>query len=176
MKNEPGVQAESQQGPVGKQNLKARDIIGIVMGVPILLAGLWFAYSVLHGNLYQGLVGAILLFISTSLFIPSRLYELYEHERTRAIGLVALSLVIAVSVNCAFFVGFSLLAGPNDGALLALVVAATFLIAFVFVLLCTLVLLGKLRPKPAHKAIAITAGIAVGLLHVLPVYLVYLRE
>ncbi len=156
MTTEPGPQDQSQQGPTKKHYITEHDVIGIVMGVPVSLLGLHLVTWPYHRLLYL-VVGLTLQFISVGLFIPT---SHCERRITRAIGFVALSLVIAVSVNCAFFVGLSLLAGPNDGSLLALVVAATFLIAFVFVLLCTLVLLGKLRPKPAHAAIGIAAGIA----------------
>ncbi len=169
MRTGPVADVQSTGCLAKRHGLTKRDIIGIVLGVPVSLLGLHLVTWPYHRLLYL-VVGLTLQFISVGLFIPT---SHYERRITRAIGLVALSLVTAVSVNCAFFVGFSLLAGPNDGSLLALVVAATFLIAFVFVLLCTLVLLSKLRPKPAHAAFGTVIGIAVGALLAWLMYLLH---
>jgi hypothetical protein len=172
MTTQSRAEAQSQEGPAKRPYLTKRDIIGIVLGVPVSLLGLHLVTWPYHKLLYL-VVGLTLQFISVGLFIPT---SHYERKITRAIGLVALSLVIAGSVNCAFFVGFSLLAGPNDGSVLGLVVAATFLIASIFALSCTCVLVLKLKPKPAHAAVGITGGIAVGLVNALVVYLVYVQE
>jgi len=173
MTSEPRAGTQSHGRPAKRHLLTRRDIIGLVLGIPVFVAGFGFAYGVLHGNLYQWFVGAILLFISIGLFIPGRLYE---HEKSRAIGFVALCLAIAVSVNFAFLAGFALLAGPHDGSLLTLVAAAICLIASVYVLLCALVLLRRLRPMRNHLVIGAAAGAAAGALNILLMYLLNVLE
>jgi hypothetical protein len=159
------------------QNMKADNIIGnissVVLGVLVFLAGL----GALGGRLENGVVGGIALFVSVCLFIPSRVYE---QRVARPIGFLALILATAASVNCAAFCGYAVYGFLSDlhdeFALLVAAIGVGGLMAFVLALSCTCVMLFKLRPRPAHAAIGIATGIAVGLLHILLVYLVYFQD
>jgi hypothetical protein len=139
--------------------MKARDIAGIVIGVPVFLLGLYVGLGALHLGLYFGLVSATLLFVSVGLFIPSRRYE---HGIARAIGFVALSLATALTVGCVAGFGLNLhdsfheVAGDDATALLAIAVGC--LMAFVFSCLGTWVLQMKLNPRPAHSILAAVLG------------------
>jgi hypothetical protein len=143
------------------------NIIGIMVGVPVFLLGICALAGSLNSVL-NVLVGAILLLVSVGLFIPS---GLYDRGRTRAIGFVALSLATAVTVTCAAFFGWGvceILSDPPDEFglwVLGAMIWVGSLIASIFALSCTCVLVFKLRPRPAHAAIGIAAGIAVGVLN-----------
>jgi hypothetical protein len=166
---EAGAEAQLQGNPTEARRLAKWDIIGMVIGLPVFL----LAICALTG--LQGIwwVGATVLFVSVSLFIPSRLYD---HGRVRTIGSAAVSLAIAVSVNCAFVFGFgvcSFCSDPGDEYALGFLVmiGGGGLIAFAVALLCACVLLKKLRPSPIRAGITATAGIVLGLLNMLAVYL-----
>jgi len=149
--------------------MKARDIISIVMGAPIFLLGLSLALYGLHSLLSLG-AGVILLLISVGLIIPGKVYE---HRAARAIGFVALSLATAASVTCVVIIGIGVgiyyVSNSDPGAWWAwgvlVLIGGGGLLALILALLCTWVLLRKLRPKPAHAAVGIAAGIAVGALN-----------
>ena len=179
---EPGAGEKSPRYPTEKQHTKAWEIfgnvIGIVLGVPVFVAGLWLSTGALHGDYHFGLAGFILLLISIGLFIPSRLYD---HGRTRAIGFVALSLATAVTVYCAAFLGWlaynSLSDPPTPDEfgwwVLVVMIGVGYAIAFLYAISCTCVLLFKIKPRPAHAVVGIAAGIVVG---ALMSYLLFFRD
>jgi hypothetical protein len=185
MPTEPRVQAKSQRHPTEKHARAwevAGNVIGIVMGLPIFLAGTWSAHDALRGDSQMGLLAVILLPISISLLIPTRLYE---RGTARAFGFVALSLAAAVTVSLAFFLGwwtYELLSNPPNEYnmfglyLLAALMMVGILISSVFALSCTCVLVFKVKPNAAHAAVGITAGIAVGLLTAVLMYLLHFRH
>ena len=169
-----GPQEGFQRHPIEKQRTKAWEIfgnvIGIVMGVLVLLAGL----GALIGLPGVWWVGVIALFVSVCLFVPSRVYE---HRISRAVGLLVVILATAVSVDFAVFSGYcasGFLSDPLDEfALLAVMIGVGSLIASVFAVSCTCVLVFKVKPRPAHAAIGIAAGIALG---ALMSYLLYFQD
>jgi hypothetical protein len=171
---EPGAQEESPRYPTEKQHTKAwgifGNVIGIVMGVLVFLAGL----GALIGLPGVWWVGMIALFVSVCLFVPSRVYE---HRIVHAIGLLALILGTAVSVDFAVFSGycaFGFLSDLHDEfAGLVAVIGVGSLIISAFAVSCTCVLVFKVKPRPAHAAIGIAAGIALG---ALMSYLLYFQD
>ena len=174
---EPGAGEESPRYPTEKQHTKAWEIfgnvIGIVMGVLVFLAGL----GALIGLPGVWWVGVIALFVSVCLFVPSKVYE---HRIARAVGLLVVILATAVSVDFAVFSGYcasGFLSDPLDEfALLVGMIGVGSLIASVFAVSCTCVLVFKVKPRPAPAAVGITAGIAVGLLIAVLMYLLHFRH
>jgi hypothetical protein len=169
-------QVQSDQGHAKKHGLRACDIIGIVMGVLILCPGLGLAVYGFHGPLYL-LAGVGLLVISVGLFIPSRHYE---RGITRAVGFAISALTTGVSVAIAVFAGWiaQLASQQTDPSFQLFEGMVTLFLTAVagFSIGCTVVLLLKLRPRLAHAAIAIAAGVGVGALLVRLMYLLHFFE
>ncbi len=145
--------------------MRARDIIGILLGIPALLLGLYvWLTAIADGSIYWGTTSAALLFLSTSLFIPGRLYE---QGPVRIVGFIALS-VMAASV-AAHVAGFGVLLRnswqkpPGGDATWDFVLAIICGLASAFPFSGTWVLLFKLEPKPAYRGIWTAAGSAFGL-------------
>jgi hypothetical protein len=169
-----GPQEGFQRHPIDKHRSKAwgiaGNVIGIVLGVLALLVGL----GALNGLRGVWWVGVIALFVSVCLFVPSRVYE---HRIVHAIGLLALILGTAVSVDFAVFSGycaFGFLSDLHDEfAGLVEVIGVGSLIISAFAVSCTCVLVFKVKPRPAHAAIGIAAGIALG---ALMSYLLYFQD
>jgi len=173
MTKEPGAEAQSQGCPAKRHYLTKRDIIGIVMGVPVFLLG----FGALNGFPGAWWVGVIAMLISVGLFIPSRLYE---RGKPRAIGFVALGSAVAVSTNCVVLsalVVWGLMSHPDfEFAMFLIVIGVGSLLSLVCAILSIVVLMFKLRPGRTHGRIGVSAGIAVGLLHILLVYLLLFRD
>ena len=178
MTTEPRAQVKSEQGSAKRQYqyLEGRDVVGIVMGVPIFLLGLGLALYGLHGLLYLG-AGVILLLISVGLIIPGKHYE---WGITRVIGFTISALTTGVSVALGAFAGFlahwTSQEEDNSFALGESIFALFFVAAFGYALGCTAVLLKKLEPEKEQTVAAIIAGIVVGLLLVLLMYLLHFFE
>jgi hypothetical protein len=171
----PRPRVKSEQGCAKRQYqyLEGRDVVGIVMGVPIFLLGLGLALYGLHGLLYLG-AGVILLLISVGLIIPGKHYE---WGITRSIGFAIAVLVTGVSVALAVFAGWNFhYASQEEDPSFALgefVFALFFLAVFGYALWWTVVLLRKLEPETEQTATAIAVGVVVGLLLVLLMYLLH---
>jgi hypothetical protein len=172
---EPGAQVKSEQGRAKRQYqyLEGRDVVGIVMAVPIFLVGLGLALYGLHGLLYLG-AGVILLLISVGLIIPSRHYE---WGVTRVIGFATAVLATGVSVALAAWAGFCaywLYSNPDDEfGLLAVFFGGAGLAGFGYAVGCTVVLLKKLEPETKQTVTAIAVGVVVGALNILLMYLLH---
>lgn len=145
-----------------------RDIIGIVLGVLLGLVGV----VALATRMEWCLVGAVLLFISVSLLIPGRHYQ---HGKVRVMGFAALSLASAASITGAVFAGlgaFAFWSDPQDDwALLGLMIAAAGTLLSALAGAGAVVMVQKVRPRPAHTRGAVAVGIAAGLLNTALLYL-----
>jgi len=168
----PAADAQSTGCLAKRLGLTKRDIIGIVLGVPVFLLG----FGALNGFPGAWWVGVIVLFVSFSLFTPGRVYE---HRRVRAFGFVALGSAVAVSANCVALcalVVWGLMSHPDfEFAMFLAIIGIGGLLSLILALSCICVLMFKLRPKQTHAAMGIAPGIAVGLLHILLAYLLLLR-
>ena len=174
MRTESGVQEESQRGPAKRQGLKARDIVGIVMGALLLLFGVpSLAYNrhlLMEEPEFLSVAG-VLLAVPFSLMIPS---AQYENRTIRAIGFIALSLTSALSIVGALsFVAFLIITTQTEGewALLPAAIAAAGLLLFVLFGSSTWVLLKKVRPRLAHLALGILGAFLAAGMYGLLVYL-----
>jgi hypothetical protein len=175
---EPGAQVKSEQGRAKRQYqyLEGRDVVGIVMAVPIFLVGLGLALYGLHGLLYLG-AGVILLLIFVGLIIPGKHYE---WGITRVIGFAISALTTGVSVAFAVFAGWNLHYASqeqdNSFALFAFAAAILVLAGFGYAFGCTVVLFKKLEAETKQTVVTIVIGIAVGSLLVLLMYLLHFFE
>jgi hypothetical protein len=170
----PVADAQSTGSLAKRHGLTKRDIIGIVLGVPVSLIGFHLVTWPYHRFLYP-VVGLILVLISVGLFIPSRHYE---RGNARAFGFMAVMLVTGVAAFLAGLAGACwLLSSPDDEfGILAAILGAVALAGFAYALACTIVLLKKFRPGTAQALAATAAGVAAGSLTTLVMYVLHLFE
>jgi hypothetical protein len=177
MKNEPGVQAESEQGYAKRRGPTGWDIAGIVLGVLILsIVLLGFRYS-LYGFIYHHfpyalLLVGVLLFLSICISIPTRYYE---GGFAHAIGLVALSIASAIAVfgvitvvGC--LIGISFYNIEDEWWLIPMMIIAFGLVLLTFFGSCAYVLAKKVQPRLAHLAVGTLAVFLVAGLYALLIY------
>jgi hypothetical protein len=159
------------------------DIMGVLLGLLFLLASLCLLYGTAHyitsgGHINSGIGCALgvvtLLFLSTCLSLPTKLYE---NERLRIAGQLAASMTSAVTVASAVLPLVALLllcvidppsrGSPayDGGGVLIIVSAVIGLAAFLIFLPCTYILARKATMRLAHLAIGtVVAGVVGGLL------------
>lgn len=186
MTTQPGAQVKSEYGCAKRKGVEGCDIAGILIGTPILLIGL-FLLAINGANLTRGLNGTlepawILFFawgvlfvlVSIGLFIPA---ELYEWCFTRVFGFATAVLASAVAVPFAVLAGSCalwLFSDPHDEwALLGMIFGAIALAGFGYASGCAIVLLKKLDPEKGQTAATIAAGIGVGGLNIMLMYLLH---
>jgi hypothetical protein len=149
------------------------DIAGFVLGAPILLAGIPLALNG-PGKILYFVWGASLLLTSLGLFTPGSLYRWWP---TRAIGFAAAVLAAGVAAGFAVLAGFCaqwLVSDPGDEwALLGVFLGAAGLAGFGYALACTVVLFKKLELETPQIVATIAAGIGVGALNIMLMYLLH---
>lgn len=159
------------------------DVMGVLLGLLFLGAGLFLLYGTAHyiasgGHVNSAIgcaLGAVaLLFLSICLVIPTKLYE---DSRLRIAGQLAVSMTSAITVAAAVLpVVFLVLewvmeppspgsSGSDIGGLVVLSMVVVGLAGILLFLPCTLILARKAKPRLAHLATGTAiVGVVGGLL------------
>jgi len=155
------------------------DILGVLLGLLFLIASLFLLNGTVHyiasgGHINSGLgcvLGVVmLLFLSTCLALPTRLYE---HRRLRIAGHLAASMTSAVTLASVALPLVALVlvwtsnpspgsAAADVGGIVVFFITIIGLASILIFLPCTYILVRKARPQLVHLAIGTVVAGAVG--------------